>query len=100
LKFSKRKFETTKRTPHLEKKGNRFHCGKANHHMKDCTIRLQEKKAKSSHQANSVLNIELFTMALAVEDLSSDKWYLNSGATQHTVPHYEGLFLHQTLNKG
>lgn len=53
--------------------------------MKDCTIHLQERKAKSSHQANNVLNTELFTMVLVVEDLSSDMWYLNSGATTHDI---------------
>ena len=28
-------------------------------------------------------------MVLAVEDTSSDKWYFDSGATQHMMPHLE-----------
>jgi hypothetical protein len=54
---------TTNKTLHL-KKGN---YGKASHHIKDCRIRLQEEIAKSSHQANSVLNTKLFTVALALK---------------------------------
>jgi hypothetical protein len=97
LKFPKRKFETTNKSLHLKRKGNCFHCGKANHHIKDCRIRLQEEKAKYGHQANSVLNTKLFAVAFAVEDTSSDKWYLDSGATQHMTPHFE-WFVSYTKN--
>ena len=59
LKFLKWKFETTNKNPSFQKKKkkrNCFHCDKANHHIKDCRICLQEEKTKSGHQANSVLN--------------------------------------------
>ena len=72
LKFAKRKFETTNKTLHLKKKGNYFQCDKTNH-IKDYRIFPQDKKAKFGHQANSVLNTKLFTMALTVDDTLSDK---------------------------
>jgi hypothetical protein len=42
---------------------------------------LQEENAKYGHQANNVLNTKLYTVVLAVEDTSSDKWYLDFRAT-------------------
>jgi len=66
-------------------------------YIKDCKICLQEEKAKLCHQANSILNIQLFTMALADEDIFNNKSYLNSKAIQHMMPHFK-WFVSYTKN--
>ena len=70
---------------------------KANHHIKYCIIPLQEDKVKFGDQANGVFNTKLLMVALAVDDTSSDKWYLDSIATQHMTTHFE-CFVSYTKN--
>jgi hypothetical protein len=71
-----------------------FHCNKRNHKEAKCWIKHPELKPSDAASNSKSSQAQVSMMAIGkshTENATPDKWYLDSGASQHFSP-YKGLF--------
>jgi len=87
--FPKMKYESKEYKKIPKKVGKCFYCQKPSHHIRDCRKRIANEGRK---QINNVIDSpSLFVASFSANIVESNKWYLDSGATQHMTPNCDGF---------